>query len=299
MLYAKAIQRLTTLCASFNSKLGLRNQIVIVNGFSRTGTTFVSRLITELFSFKEVFEPLDTAYNYECAHSFFEGVNTAIDRRWYYYQPENSTFIHRINEGKLPSINLSDYEMFRNRSGKHLLFPLQFCIKLCNAHAILDKINCPVIHIYRDSLETIDSIINSFDWGKELLQLDHSAIWKSADLKIRLDPVLEECLEDDDKIISLSALQCSLDMVAAHQLKNGLIVHYSDLLDFPEKTLSKIALVLKKELKSDLLFKQMDIPSGTTVKGRLKTNFTDHQEKILRELTSIRDDYIQAIHPRL
>lgn len=283
--YTRAIQEMTCRLESMYSRANFSSKIIVINGFSRSGTSWLSHLVCNAFRFREVFEILDVAFNYAIAYDYFQPIKSSDDR-WNYQVNLESKFFRALSQNTLPRFSRKDRQAFRNRSGKQLLYPPQWCFKLCNGHNLIGHLEIPTIHIVRKTASTIDSIANSYGWGKSLLTLDHHKAWTESNPNTEIPDELVRFLRGNDNYVSLAALQAALDISTIMGRGNKLIVEYEKMKEQPIEQLQSISQYLDILPVINLEEANYTAPSGTTVINRSKTSFSQAQTESFQIIDS-------------
>lgn len=291
--YTKAIQEITCRLEAIYSRANFSSKIIVINGFSRSGTSWLSQLVCNAFKFREVFEILDVAFNYAIANDYFQPIKSSDDR-WNYQVNLESTFFRALSQNTLPQFSRKDLQAFRNRSGKQLLYPPQWCFKLCNGHNLIGQLEMPTIHIVRKTASTIDSIANSYGWGKSLLTLNHYRVWTESNPNTEIPEELVRFLRGNDEYVSLAALQAALDIGTILGNGNKLIVEYEKLRERPIEQLKTISQHLEILPTINVEEANYKTPSGTTVINRSKTSFNQTQTESFQMIDSFVENALLA-----
>jgi len=278
---------LTDKLVSSNIKL---EESLVLNGFWRSGTTWVQQVVSNALDAKTVFEPFSVAVPH--THYYLEGLESslAVERIVKPFMPyvasgaEWPIELERIVQQSLHS-TLTPYQFtYAGRDSYRESFKNRLVLKFVKGAfllpAIASKFVVPVLHIRRDPRWVVASICRQPGWGGGIFE-DLSIFEQLFNIPDGRSNVFESFQEEVlladngslvEKIVTYWAVT-EWYIQQSKEYKNGsiIIVKYEDLVNASEQDWMIVLDKLHLEAKREFSDWEINKPSFTSRKGNKKT----------------------------
>lgn len=214
------------------------NEAILIAGSGRSGTTWILNLLAETLEFQPIFEPLNPNFIYQSRRLMNKEKNTEPEVYSPYLRscasyPEWHSLLDMALTGRVRN--------FWTDKKRYYLFPKGYIVKMIRANLMLGYIvrnfDPRIIYVLRHPCAVIYSRIK-LNWRANLSGL----LSQTELIADYLYPYLAEIEKEKDPI-GIHAIWWAVEqMIALNTLKdqNALIVHYEDLVRFPNEYFLKI-----------------------------------------------------------